>query len=140
VTPDRDLITRKLALILGDLGTLEALARAPRDEFLRDRMAQAVAERLLERVIGRMIDVNFHLITDRGLPPPSDYYASFVKLADIGVLDRAFAERLAPSAGLRNRLVHEYDEIDPARIHDALQHAASNVRTYAAAVEAQLDA
>lgn len=139
MTPYRDLVTRKLALILHDLTTLDRLAAMSRDAFVQDPMAQAVAERLLERIIGRMIDVNYHLITDRGLPPPRDYFASFLELAGIGVIDRSFAERLAPSAGLRNRLVHEYDRIDPAKIFDALQRTAADSRTYAAAVEAHLN-
>jgi uncharacterized protein YutE (UPF0331/DUF86 family) len=140
MTIDRDLVTRKLTLIFGELRTIEKLAATAQDEFLRDEMAQAVAERVLERVIGRMIDVNYHLLTGRGLPPPSDYFTSFLKLAEIGVLDRAFADRLAPSAGLRNRLVHEYDAIDPARVFDALRRSADDIRRYAAAVQDSLDA
>ena len=71
------------------------------------RAHQAVVERYLERTIGRMIDVNFHLITGAGHAPPTDYHASFVKLADLGVLESDFARQVARAAGLRNRLVHE---------------------------------
>lgn len=60
MTVDPQLVTRKLTLILADLGTVHELALA--------------------------------------------------------VIDRSSAEHLAPSAGLRNRLVQEYDEIDPARV------------------------
>lgn len=105
MTVDVELVTRKLLLIAGDLDTLAGLATRTRDVFVSSRIDQLVAERLLERAIGRMIDVNYHLITEAGQPPPSDHYASFVRLADLGVLDPAFARRLAPSAGLRNRLV-----------------------------------
>lgn len=138
MTPDRSLVTRKLALIAADLERLERVATVPRDRFLADAITQAAAERLLERVIGRMIDVNYHLITDAGQPPPTDYFASFQMLADIGVLDRPFADRLAPAAGLRNRLVHEYEQIDPARVFDALGRAGHDIRDYSAAVERYL--
>ncbi len=82
-----------------------------------------------------MIEVNFHLITENGHPPPADYFGSFRKLAGLGILDRAFAERLAPSAGLRSRLVHEYDEIDPAKVFESLVRAELDIVTYATAIE-----
>ncbi len=94
---------------------------------------------MLERIIGRMIDVNFHLITENGHPPPDDYFGSFLKLADLGILDRAFAERLAPSAGPRSRLVHElvheYDEIDPAKVFESLARAELDIVMYATAIQ-----
>lgn len=43
-----------------------------------------------------------------------DYYASFVEAGRRGLIPEELAERLAPSAGLRNRLVHESDRIDDA--------------------------
>ena len=42
-------------------------------------------------------------------------HASFTRLAELGVLDAEFARRIARAAGLRNRLVHEYEDIDPRR-------------------------
>ena len=140
MTIDRELVTRKLALILADLSAVSEMAGHASDEFLRDRLLQAAAERVLERIIGRMIDINYHLITGSSHPPPADYFTSFLKLADLAILDRAFAERLAPSAGLRNRLVHEYDEIDPAKVFEAIARTQPDVIVYARAIEKHLSA
>lgn len=41
----------------------------------------------------------------------------------------AFASQIAACAGLRNRLVHEYDEIDP-RLHEGLPAAARDIPEY----------
>jgi uncharacterized protein YutE (UPF0331/DUF86 family)/predicted nucleotidyltransferase len=138
MTVDVALVVRKLALIAGDLEGLADVASRPREAFLASRIDQAVAERLLERTIGRMIDVNYHLITEHGQPPPSDYYTSFLKLADLGILEAGVARRLAPSAGLRNRLVHEYEEVDPAKVFEALSPARADIIDYVRAVEAFL--
>ena len=70
--------------------------------------------------------------------PPKDYHASFVTLGDIGVVDRDFAARIARAAGLRNRLVHDYDDLDPHRVFDALRAAVVDVPRYVAAVNAHL--
>jgi uncharacterized protein YutE (UPF0331/DUF86 family) len=82
--------------------------------------AHTSAERYLERVIGRMIDVNYHVLTESGQAPPKDYYESFTALSHIGALDPEFATRIAACAGLRNRIVHEYEAIDPSRVHEAV--------------------
>ncbi|MBI5628606.1 MAG: DUF86 domain-containing protein, partial [Candidatus Rokubacteria bacterium] len=77
-----------------------------------------------------MIDINYHLITETGHPPPSDYYESFLRLGSLQVLPPEFARRLAACAGLRNRIVHEYDEIDPAKVYEALQSAVKDIPEY----------
>ena len=77
---DRDLVTRKLVLILEDLRLLGPVAAHNVDAFLASLVDQAMTERLLERLIGRKIDINYHVLTDRELPPPPDYYQSFVQM------------------------------------------------------------
>jgi uncharacterized protein YutE (UPF0331/DUF86 family) len=137
---DPELVTRKLVLIAEDLAGVQELARQPREEYLESLTSELVAERYLERMIGRMIDVNYHLLTESGQPPPRDYFQSFVDLAGLGVLDPTFARRIAACAGLRNRLVHEYDELDPGKVHEALATAVEDVPQYLDAVRRFLDA
>ena len=98
-----------------------------------------MVERYLERMIGRAIDINFHLLTESGEAPPSDYHSSFLRLAALKVLEPDFAARIARAAGLRNRLVHEYDEIDPKKVYEALQSALHDIPVYLQRVEAFLD-
>jgi uncharacterized protein YutE (UPF0331/DUF86 family) len=130
MTVDPELVTRKLLLIAVDVDALGAIADRGRDAYLASRVDQAVVERYLERSIGRMIDVNYHVITGSGHPPPSDYHASFVRLGELGVLEPAFARTIARAAGLRNRLVHEYEAIDPAKVFGALLDARRDVPIY----------
>jgi uncharacterized protein YutE (UPF0331/DUF86 family) len=86
MTVDAELVTRKLLLVTRDLPMLASIRARGRESYLTSPVDQAVVERHLERMIGRMIDVNYHLLTESGEPPPSDYYASFVQLSGIGVL------------------------------------------------------
>jgi uncharacterized protein YutE (UPF0331/DUF86 family) len=127
---DPALVIRKITLIGPDLAEIARLAQKSIDDYLTDPYAEVLAERYLERVIGRMIDINFHLITEAGHPPPSDYYQSFVRLGELGILPREVATALASSTGLRNRIAHEYDAIDPAKVHDGLQSAARDIPEY----------
>ena len=134
MTLDRELVTRKSVLIAADLDPLRVVHEKGVDAFLASPLDQAVAERLLERSVTRMIDINYHVITASGHPPPADYRSSFLRLHELGILDRAFAERIARAAGPRNRLVHDYDEIDPRKIFEALASALRDVPRYLAAV------
>ncbi len=135
---DKLLIRRKSALILEDLKDVERLARLTRSAFLASRDQQLMAERLLERIISRMIDINYHIVTQRDGVPPRDFYQSFTKMAELGVLTSDLADALAPAAGLRNRLAHEYNEIDHAKVYEALGEVLSQAPRFLEAVEATL--
>jgi uncharacterized protein YutE (UPF0331/DUF86 family) len=132
---DAELVRRKALLITRDLADLTPLAQKSLDDYLASSIDELVAERLLERIIGRMIDINYHLLTESGHPPPADYYASFIQLVGLGVYDAEFGRRTAACAGLRNRIVHEYDEVDPRRVHEVLGTAVEGVTAYVRAIE-----
>lgn len=136
---DPELVTRKMVLMTRDLAALEIVRSKGRDAYLVSAIDQAVAERHLERMIGRMIDVNYHVLTESGHPPPSDYHGSFVQLGTLGIVSGEFARRLAACAGLRNRIVHEYDELDHARVFEAVETSLKDVPAYLDGVVRFLD-
>jgi uncharacterized protein YutE (UPF0331/DUF86 family) len=72
------------------------------------------------------------------IPRAKDYHESFAMLGTIKVLPPEFARSLAVAAGLRNRIVHEYDEIDPGKLHDALQIAIKQIPIYLDAIRQSL--
>ena len=79
-----------------------------------------------------MIDINYHLLTESGQAPPPDYYQSFIQLATFGVYPAEFAQRIAARAGLRNRIAHEYDDIDPQKLFEAVRQAVGDLPEYGA--------
>jgi uncharacterized protein YutE (UPF0331/DUF86 family) len=136
---DGPLLVRKMALVTADLKEIVKLGERGLEDHLRDLHAQVLAERYLERVIGRMVDINYHLITGSGNPPPKDYYESFIRLVMLGILPPELARGLAASTGLRNRIAHEYDDIDHAKVYEGLRLAARDVPQYLRHVQARLD-
>jgi uncharacterized protein YutE (UPF0331/DUF86 family) len=115
-----ELVHRKITLILEDLEKVRSLASLAPDEYLSDPRNEVLAERYLERIIGRAIDINYHLVTETLLLTPKDYWDSFIRLSEIGVLAPAAARSFARLAGLRNRITHEYNGLDETLIHEAL--------------------
>lgn len=72
MTIDRELVTRKLLLVTADIESLAAIRDNGPNAYLTNSIDQAVVERRLERAVGRMIDINYHVITASGHPPPAD--------------------------------------------------------------------
>ncbi len=132
---DRALVQRKLAAIarnLSDLGAIEGLTL---EEYRRDRFRQKGTERLLQETVEAAVDVNLHLLSAGGHPTPPDYYESFVAAGRAGIIPEELARQLAPSAGLRNRLVHEYDALDDAIVLEAVRDARRQFAAFVAAIE-----
>jgi uncharacterized protein YutE (UPF0331/DUF86 family) len=120
MTPaDPAVLRRKLTVIVGNLQALESVTRLPLERYKADLFRKGT-ERLLQELIEAAMDLNIYLLVQEGHPPPDDYYQSFLLLANIGVLEPDLAAALAPSAGLRNRLAHEYDSIVDAEVLDAV--------------------
>ncbi len=59
-----------------------------------------------------MLDIGHRIISLENARKPADYYETFVILAELGIITPDFAHLLAPLAGLRNILVHEYLQVD----------------------------
>jgi uncharacterized protein YutE (UPF0331/DUF86 family) len=140
VAVNSELVHRKITLILEDLEKVRGLAALDPDAYLSDPRNEVLAERYLERIIGRAIDINYHLITETLLLTPKDYWDSFVRLSEIGVLDTVSARSFARLAGLRNRITHEYNGLDETLIHEALGRLVRDLPEYLRQVAAFLAA
>ncbi len=132
---DENMVTRKITFINRDLKFLSILSRLSMEEYLKKFEHEALAERYLERIIGRMIDINYHILAIEKDHSPTDLHASFVDMGEMGYLEKGFAQRLAKSAGLRNRLTHEYDEIDEKKVYEAMKDCLKDVPKYLAQID-----
>jgi uncharacterized protein YutE (UPF0331/DUF86 family) len=127
---DRELINRKITLINQDLKSLKSLSKISLKTYLSKADYEVLAERYLERIIGRMIDINYHILSENDNEIPADFYASFIELGRKKYLSPKLAKTMANSAGLRNRLAHEYDEIDPKKVYGAMESCLRDVPKY----------
>ena len=135
---DAALVRRKLARIAASLDALGPLAQLTLPEYRARLYERKAAERFLQEGIEAALDVNAHLIAELGAEVPDDYYGGFVKLGNLGVLPRELALSLAPSAGLRNRLVHEYESLDDAKVLASIVTLRAEYPSYVQAIESYL--
>jgi len=136
---DKKLISRKISLINNDLKNLKALSKLSLKTYLSKTEYEALAERYLERIIGRMIDINYHILSEKENKIPTDFYNSFIELGKKKYLPLKLAGTMANSAGLRNRLAHEYDEIDAKKVFEAMKSCLKDVPKYLKNIVKSLD-
>ena len=58
------------------------------------------------------------------------YRDSFTVMAKQGILPKGFVDKIIPSVGLRNRLVHEYDNLDKNKVYQSVFYALDEYERY----------
>jgi len=129
-----EIIRRKLAVIVENLKALEPIKGMGTDEYLQDLYKRKATEKLLQELIEAAIDINVHMIVAKGYHVPDDYYESFMKAGELEIISPNLARKLAPSAGLRNRLVHEYDRLEHTMVLKAVDMAEELFPRYVKAI------
>ncbi len=137
-SPDREVVGRRLRAMADALADLEALRGATAERLRAEPLTRAATERLLQVVVDLAIDVNAHLVTTARGRAPSTGRASFEGMAEIGAIGVDLAARLAPTAGLRNVLVHRYADIRVDLVAAAIDPALDDFAVYIRAVAAHL--
>jgi uncharacterized protein YutE (UPF0331/DUF86 family) len=139
-TVDKDLIGRKLALLARYLEELAQVMEVDQDTFTADFRVHRVAERQIELLIECAASINTEVAQAVARIPPYDYYSSFFSLASTGWVEPETARRLATLVGLRNRLVHQYDEVRLGPLYLAAQRSLPDWKAYLRGISEHLAA
>ena len=122
-----EVIHRKLSRMLKYMDALLPYEKASYDEFLSDHYK---IERLIELLLMTASDISFHLLSKQDEPPPVSYRAAFLRLGELEIIDTETSKSLALGAGLRNILVHEYEEIDYGLLHKSIPAIIRDIRKF----------
>ena len=94
------------------LARLNALRTRKKEEFDADPFLRDIVERNLEVAAQCVIDICHRIISMEKSRKPADSNESILLAGELGILAPELATKLAPIAGFRNVLVHEYIAID----------------------------
>jgi uncharacterized protein YutE (UPF0331/DUF86 family) len=125
----REMLERLRAL---PLGSLEA--------FTADRRNVDAAESCLRRALEALLDLGRHLLAKGFGDAPAEYREVARLLAERGVLgaeDGAVFERMA---GYRNRMIHFYDRVSDAELHEICATRLHDIERVLAGIHAWLAA
>lgn len=132
---DRYVVRARIAKIreyVALLRKIRGLADEPR--FVKDPLIYGNAERYLQLAIQAVLDVSNHIVADLGVNLPADNKELFDLLAKRKIVPARLARTLAPMAGFRNLLVHEYMEIDRHRVYATLKNDLGDFEAFIRAV------
>jgi uncharacterized protein YutE (UPF0331/DUF86 family) len=128
---DRERVTKHLEDISSSLRILESLKPVSFQQFSEDPKIYWAVEKGLERCIQNLLDASAHIVAALGGPVPDNYGSLLLELGRSRILPSDFAARIAPMAGFRNILIHEYLEVDLREVYAALQDRLDDFRTFA---------
>ena len=115
-----EIIVNKLIKMEKYISELEEYKPQTYKKYKNDQLKRYAIERLIQLIIDLALDVNNILIKKSDKYPAQDYFSSFLELGDLGILSEEFAKDIAPSTGIRNRLVHEYEKVNDKVVYQNL--------------------
>jgi uncharacterized protein YutE (UPF0331/DUF86 family) len=99
---------------------LDRLRQIDRDELLADHDRMHAVKYGFVVAIEAAIDAGRHVIASEGMTPPDSFAQVFTRLGESGALTVETARAMEHAARFRNLLVHQYAEIDDARVVEFL--------------------
>jgi uncharacterized protein YutE (UPF0331/DUF86 family) len=121
MTPEQ--VQAKLALLAETIDRLRAVPQGTLEEFRSDDRNVDAALRRLQVALQILIDVGSHTVSRLGLGAPDTSQDLLVRLERSGHLQPGEAARFGRMFAFRNRIVHLYDRVDDAVVHEVVtQH------------------
>lgn len=133
-SPNASVVIAKLKAIEDALQRLESYRGSTAADLTSDFAMRSVVERLMQVIVDLAFDVNGHLAVSLLGRAPHDGRSSFRDVVDAGVIPADLGAELAPAAGFRNVLVHQYVEIDIAVVAASIESALDLFPRYVASV------
>lgn len=131
-------LEQRLRRLRSVVRNLREIQGTPKDEFVASFREHWVAERGLQLAAETLFDIGNHVLAGHFNVHPDSYEDVVEHLADQGVISADLRERLRGLGGFRNILVHEYLDVDLARVHEFLQEGLDDFAEFANQVESFL--
>ncbi len=124
---DNEIICAKLEVMLGYYNELiNVVKNVTFENYKENILVKRTIEREIQLIVESATDINNMILKKLNKGPAKDYFNSFIELAENNIIDVDFALKIAPSTGLRNILVHEYNKINDEIVFNSI----SNIINY----------
>ena len=130
-----DVLIRKLNYLRQLLADLDPYQGATLAQVQADHYK---LERLFELLVVAAVDLLQHLLSEQQIVPES-YRDTFALAATKGFIPSELANRLQEAAGMRNIIVHLYEEIDYAILHESINLALQDFSQFVSIFESDLE-
>jgi len=118
---DQELIQRQLQLLNKAVEILREVAKAKREDFVRDYRIYGLAERYLQQAIEACLQICSLLVAAFGLRRPDGYHELLSIIAGQQLMPRPLAYRLEILINLREALISDAESLDHELIYEHIQ-------------------
>lgn len=105
-----------------------------KEDFIRDDIKYAAAERILQTAIESCLNIGNRLISllqfEQPVQTPESYADIFIIMRNLKIIDSEFSEQLVKMAKFRNRLVHLYWDLDPEETYRILHENVEDLKKF----------
>jgi uncharacterized protein YutE (UPF0331/DUF86 family) len=119
-------IINQLRLLKEYIEILSTIGKTEMKAYLQDKILIGSAERYLQLAIETCLNIGNRIASleqiNTNIKPPETYSDIFENLYLLKLIDKDFSADLKNMAGLRNRLVHMYWDLDNSLIYDIMQN------------------
>ncbi|MHB2019662.1 MAG: HepT-like ribonuclease domain-containing protein [Candidatus Xenobia bacterium] len=135
---NKALVERKLSRLVQYLRELEPVVQENVQTFVDTPTVHYTGERLLELIVECAAAINTEVAQVVANIPPSDYYSSFYSMGRTKWVDQDACNALAELARVRNRLVHQYEDVPLEDLHGKLLASLPLWRRYVTGIQDHL--
>jgi uncharacterized protein YutE (UPF0331/DUF86 family) len=107
-------------------------------DFLANRERQYAVLHALQLAIEASVEIATHICAADALGSPASYAEAFALLERAGIIESPLGEDLRNMARFRNRIVHFYGRVDPAKVYRVLVERLNDFDRYLVAIDLYL--
>jgi len=119
---EEEKVSRKIGSMKKYVDFLRSYQSVTKERLEEDYELRSAIERNFHLAIESALDIGEIIISAEDFEKPEDYKSVILILGKHKVIPIDFAERFAKAVGLRNILVHMYEEVDIEKLHSYLQN------------------
>lgn len=134
-TLDKELVAHDLKHLRSAITILQDLVQNQRETFCSDYRIYGLAERYLQQAIEACLSLCCTLIATLGLRRAEAHHELLSIIANQQIITRSLAYRLEILANLREKLVHEPDELNHETLYEDIQHHLADLEEFASTIE-----
>ena len=131
---DKSLVLRKIERIDAYLKQVRQKQDPGFEVFRKDVDLQSIVLFNLIQSIQASVDIGAHIISDSEWGVPGSQSDIFEILAQNKIISKQLSQRMIKMVGFRNRIVHEYEEIDLRIVYDVWQKNSKDIEKYCKSV------
>lgn len=136
---DPENIKLKLQQLEEYVGDVKKLRNKPETVFVPRSDTEILAERHIQKACQAVLDIANHIIAEEGMGAPTMYRELGLILAQHDIVTTDMAKKMVEIASFRNRLVHEYANLDPQIVFRIVHHDIDDLVIFVQQIAAYLE-